>query len=159
MIHRLSDVKTKDIGKDTKVWQFTVILKNASLGKNCNICSSVFIENDVKIYNNVTVKNGAKIFDGVVIKSDVFVGPNVIFTNDKLPRSKTPRDNKSITIIEKGVSIGSGAIILPGITIGKYSMIGAGSVVTKDVKPYSLIIGNPGLNVGKVNEKGKVINR
>lgn len=142
-IHPLSDVKTQKIGLDTKIWQFVVILEEASIGKNCNICANSFIENKVIIKDNVTIKSGVYIWDGITIEDDVFIGPCVAFTNDKFPRSKQRKDILKTTI-KKGVSIGANATILPGICIGEYAMIGAGSVVTKDIPPYALVLGNPG---------------
>ena len=133
MIHSLADVQSKDIGKDTKIWQFCVVLPGAVIGKNCNICSHCFIENDVVIGNNVTVKNGVYLYDGIQIEDNVFIGPNVSFTNDKYPRSKQYPDNFAKIIIKKGASIGANATILPGITIGENAMIAAGAIVTKDV--------------------------
>jgi acetyltransferase-like isoleucine patch superfamily enzyme len=137
--HKLSDVQTKKIGFGTKIWQYTVILKGATIGKNCNICSNCFLENHIILGNNVTIKNGAKLFDNLIIENDVFVGPNVIFLNDKRPRSKIKRLKKKKTIIMKGASIGGGSIIFPGITIGEFAMVGAGSVITKNV-PNNLTV-------------------
>ena len=143
MIHPLSDIQTVNIGKDTNIWQFCVILENAIIGANCNICACVFIENDVVIGNNVTIKNGVQLWDGLRVKDDVFIGPNVTFTNDKYPKSKQRPDKFLITTINKGASIGANATILPGITIGEYAMVAAGAVVTKDVPPNAKVIGNP----------------
>ena len=156
MIHKLSDVKSKKIGENTSVWQYTVILEDAVVGDNCNICSNVFIENDVKIGHLVTVKNGAKLFDGLKIHDNVFVGPNVVFTNDKYPRSKKHLTNQKTTIVMKGSSIGAGSIILTGVKIGEFSMIGAGSIVTKDVEPYSIVAGNPAKKIGLIDKLGEV---
>lgn len=142
-IHDLADVKTKKIGKNTKVWQFCVVLEGATIGENVNICSHCFIENSVKIGNNVTIKNGIYIFDGITLEDNVFIGPNVTFTNDKKPRSKFYPPNFSKTLIKKGASIGGGSVILPGIIIGENAMIGAGSVVTKNVPPNTVVYGNP----------------
>lgn len=141
-IHPLSDVQTKKVGAATRVWQFVVILEGASIGENCNICAHSFIENEVIIHNNVTIKSGVYIWNGTTIEDDVFVGPCVAFTNDKWPRSK----QKGIllkTIIKKGASIGANSTILPGVSIGEYALIGAGSVVTKDIPPYAVAMGNP----------------
>lgn len=143
MIHKLSDVMTTQIGEGTHVWQFVVVLKNATIGKNCNICSHCFIENDVVVGDNVTIKNGVHLWDGVRIEDDVFIGPSVVFTNDQFPRSKVyPEKFLGITV-KKGASIGANATILPGVTIGEKAMVGAGSVVTKDVAPYTVVVGNP----------------
>lgn len=144
MIHSLSDVQSKNIGEETNLWQFVVVLPLAQIGNHCNICSHCFIENDVIIGNNVTIKNGVFIWDGITIEDDVFIGPNVTFTNDLLPRSKEYPEQFLKTRIKKGASIGGNATILPGVTIGEYAMIGAGSVVTKDIPDYAVVIGNPG---------------
>lgn len=132
-IHNLSDVKTKNIGKDTRIWQFCVILENAVIGENCNINANVLIENDVIIGNNVTVKCGVQLWDGLRVEDNVFIGPNVTFTNDIFPRSKQYPEKFLMTTIKKGASIGANSTILPGITIGENAMIAAGSIVTKDV--------------------------
>ena len=143
MIHKLADVQSKQIGKDTNIWQFCVILPNAIIGNNCNICANVFIENDVFVGNNVTVKCGVQLWDGVTVEDDVFIGPNVTFTNDLFPRSKQYPQKFEKTNIKKGASIGANSTILAGITIGENAMIGAGSVVTKDVPANTLWYGNP----------------
>lgn len=142
-IHTLADVQSDNIGANTKIWQFCVVLKNAVIGNNCNICSHCFIENDVKIGNNVTIKCGVQIWDGIKLEDDVFVGSNVTFCNDKAPRSKKHPGEFLKTIVKKGASIGGGATILPGIVIGENAMIGAGSVVTKNVPDNATIAGNP----------------
>lgn len=141
--HPLSEVQSSLIGENTKIWQYCVILKRAQIGKNCNICSHVFIENQVIIGDDVTVKSGVQIWDGILIEDEVFIGPNVTFTNDPFPRSKSFLKEYPRTVIKKGSSIGAGAIILPGITIGEKAMIGAGSVVTKNVSDGITVIGNP----------------
>ncbi len=138
-----SEVNTLMIGENTNIWQFCVISRDVEIGKNCNICSHCFIESNVKIGNNVTLKNGVFLWDGITVEDDVFVGPNVTFTNDKKPISKLQPASYLQTVIKKGASIGANATILPGITIGENSMIGAGSVVTKDVPPNTMGYGNP----------------
>ena len=138
MIHPLSDVQSVNIGKNTNIWQFCVVLKGAAIGSNCNICSHCFIENDVKIGNNVTVKNGVSLYDGIVIEDDVFIGPNAVFCNDKYPKSKNKNFKLEPILIKKGASIGANATILPGVTIGEGALVGAGSVVTKDVEKNSV---------------------
>ena len=140
-LHPLSDIQSKHIGGDTKIWQFCVVLPDAKIGRNCNICSHCFIENKISIGNNVTVKNGVYLFDGMVIEDDVFIGPNATFTNDKYPKSKNYPDDFPKTLIKKGASIGAGAIILPGITIGEHALIGAGAIVTKDVAAHDIVYG------------------
>jgi acetyltransferase-like isoleucine patch superfamily enzyme len=142
-IHKLSDVQSTNIGEGTKVWQFSVILPEAEIGKNVNINAQVMIENKVKIGNDVTIKPGVQVWDGVTIEDNVMVGPNVTFTNDLKPRSKNTNFKLLKTTIKKGASIGANATIIGGITIGQYAMIGAGAVVTKNIPPYTLWIGNP----------------
>lgn len=155
MIHSLSNVLSKNIGPNTEVWQFCVILPEAVLGDNCNICSHVFIENKVIIGNNVTIKNGVQIWDGITIEDNVFIGPNATFTNELIPRSKVySSDNLKCTLVKKGATIGANATILPGITIGEYAFIGAGSVVTKDIMPYALLYGNPATQRGYITAEG-----
>lgn len=140
-IHKTSDVQSLKIGVNTNIWQFCIVLPGAAIGNNCNICSHCFIENDVIIGDNVTIKNGVSIYDGVVLESSVFIGPNVTFTNDKMPRSKMLRQHSPKTIIKYGASIGGGAVILPGITIGENAIIGAGAIVTKNVDANVVLYG------------------
>ena len=142
-IHKFSDVKSNKIGEGTSIWQFVVIMENAVIGKNCNICANSLIENDVIIGDNVTVKSGVYIWDGVELEDNVFIGPCVAFTNDKRPRSKEYPESFLKTIVRKGASIGANATILPGIEIGEKAIVGAGSVVTKSVPPYAVVVGNP----------------
>ena len=133
MIHQLSDVQSKNIGENTNIWQYCVVLPDAKIGDNCNICSHCFIENEVVIGNNVTVKNGVYLYDGVTVEDDVFIGPNATFCNDRYPKSKNKNFKFEPIIIKKGASIGANATILPGVTIGEGALVGAGTVVTKDV--------------------------
>jgi UDP-2-acetamido-3-amino-2,3-dideoxy-glucuronate N-acetyltransferase len=146
-IHHLADVRAEDIGYRTKVWQFTVILQGAQIGEDCNICSHCFIESDVMIGSRVTIKNGVQIWDGLRIADDVFIGPNVTFCNDKHPKSKNKNFSLLKTYIDEGVVIGAGAVILPGITLGKQCIVGAGAVVTHDVPAHSTVVGNPARNI------------
>jgi UDP-2-acetamido-3-amino-2,3-dideoxy-glucuronate N-acetyltransferase len=147
MIHKFADVADCLIGKRTRIWQFVVVLSGAKIGDDCNICSHVLVEGGVVIGNRVTVKSGVQLWDGIRIGNDVFIGPNVTFTNDKYPRSKVYPDRFLQTIVEDGASIGAGAVILPGINISKGAMVAAGSVVTKDVLPASLVMGNPAKHI------------
>lgn len=156
-IHPLADVQTQNIGDDTMIWQFVVVLSKAVIGKKCNINCQVFIENDVFIGDNVTIKPGVQIWDGITIKDNVFVGPNVTFTNDLVPRSKRYPEEFKKTIIQKGASIGANCTILSGIEIGQYALIGAGSVITKSVAPYELWFGNPAVHKGFVTKEGIVL--
>lgn len=141
MIHPLANIQSKNIGKDTNIWQFCVVLQGAQIGAGCNICSHVFIENDVKIGDNVTIKNGVSLYDGLVIEDNVFIGPNATFCNDKYPKSKNKNWKCYGITIKKGASIGANATILPGVTIGENSLIAAGAVITKDVAANQIIKG------------------
>lgn len=143
MIHPLSDVQSANIGEDTCIWQFCVVLPGAIIGRACNVNAHCFIENSVTLGDRVTVKSGVYLWDGVHLADDVFVGPNVTFANDKYPRSKQHIGAYPRTEVLRGASIGAGAIILPGITIGELAIIGAGAVVTKDVPARAVMIGNP----------------
>jgi UDP-2-acetamido-3-amino-2,3-dideoxy-glucuronate N-acetyltransferase len=147
MVHRLADVAPCDIGAGTRIWQFVVILAGARIGSSCNICAHVLIEGDVVIGDRVTVKSGVQIWDGLRVGDDVFIGPNVTFTNDPFPRSGVRPDKLSVTHISPGASIGAGAVILPGVTVGAGAMVGAGAVVTRDVAPHSLVVGNPARHI------------
>jgi len=158
MIHPTAEVQTEKIGENTKIWQYCVILKNAIIGKNCNINFNVLVENDVIIGDNVTIKSGVQIWDGLRIENNVFIGPNVTFTNDIVPRSKQYPEIFLQTKIEEGVSIGANSTILGGITIGKYALIGAGSVLTKSVPPFSLWFGNPAQFKGYICKCGNKLN-
>ncbi|MFW1858329.1 WxcM-like domain-containing protein [Acinetobacter defluvii] len=149
-IHALADVHSTKIGQNTRVWQFSVILPDAQIGENCNICAHTLVENDVVIGNHVTVKSGVFLWDGITIEDYAFIGPNVSFTNDKHPRSKQYPEHFLRTVVEAGASIGANATILPGIKIGKNAMVGAGAVVTKDVPENSIVIGNPAIVKGFV---------
>jgi len=142
-IHPTADVQSEKIGRDTKIWQFVVVLPGAKIGAEVNICSHCFVENDVEIGDRVTVKSGVQLWDGVRLEDDVFVGPNVTFTNDTYPRSKKYPEIFPQTVVKKGASIGGGAVLLPGITIGEGAIVGAGAVVTKSVPPKVIVVGNP----------------
>ena len=143
MIHPSSDVQTDQIGNTTRIWQYCVVLAGAQIGSECNICSHCFIENDVIIGDRVTVKSGVQLWDGLRIEDDVFIGPNVTFTNDLFPRSKHYPESFPRAIVRSGASIGAGATILPGISIGRNAMVGAGAVVTKSVPDNAVVVGNP----------------
>ena len=153
-IHPLADVQTQKIGEGTTIWQFSVILSEARLGKNCNINALTLIENDVVIGDNVTIKSGVQIWDGLRIGSNVFIGPNATFTNDFSPRSKKKPIMFLQTTIADGASIGANATIIGGLVIGSYAMIGAGSVVTKNIGNQELWYGNPAIHKGYVCKCG-----
>lgn len=151
-VHPASIVETQQIGKGTRIWAFTHVMRNVSIGVNCNIGEHCFIESGVTIGSNVTIKNGNMIWEGVTLEDGVFVGPHVFFTNDLYPRSpRLPQARKRYsdrgwllpTLVRIGASLGAGTVILAGITIGEFSMVGAGALVTRDVPPYALVIGNP----------------
>lgn len=155
-IHPLADVQSRNIGDDTTIWQFCVILKNAIIGTNCNINCQVLIENDVVIGNNVTVKPGVQIWDGVKLEDDVFIGPNVTFTNDLIPRSKQFPESFAKTLVKKGASVGANSTIVAGNTIGEFALIGAGSVITKNVPSHTVWFGNPAKLRGTIDETGVI---
>lgn len=150
-IHPLSDVQSKAIGTGTRIWQFVVVLPNAKIGQDCNICSHCLIEGDVVIGDRVTVKSGVQLWDGLRVGDDVFIGPNASFANDRFPRSKKAPEKFLQTLIEAGASIGAGATMLPGVTIGRNAMVAAGAVVTRSVPPNAIVVGNPAKIVGYVD--------
>ena len=142
-IHPSAEVATEAIGDGTRIWQFVVVLAGARIGQDCNVCSHCFIENDVIVGNRVTIKSGVQLWDGLRIGDDVFIGPNATFTNDKHPRSRNTQFERLTTVIEKGASIGAGAVLLPGIRVGENAVVAAGAVVTRDVPAYTSVAGNP----------------
>lgn len=152
LIHPLADVMSDFVGERTRVWQYVVILEGAEIGFDCNICSHVFVESDVKIGNRVTIKNGCQIWDGVVIEDDVFVGPNVTFTNDKYPASRRRPKKFLGTVVREGASLGGGAVLLPGIEVGRFAIVGAGAVVTSSVPDYAIVAGNPARKIGTTKD-------
>ena len=141
-IHPTAEVRSLHIGVGTTIWQNCVVLENASVGSQVNLCAGVFVEGGAILGDRVTIKNGVQLWSGIVLEDDVFVGPNVTFSNDRFPRSKDFKLPLQTTV-KKGASIGAGAVILPGLTIGEYAMVGAGSVVTKDVPGNTTVVGNP----------------
>lgn len=151
MQHNSGDIQSKNIGEGTVFWQYVIVLPGASIGKNCNINSHCFIENDVVIGDNVTIKCGVYVWDGLILEDNVFIGPNVTFTNDLFPKSKNKSPKLERTIIKEGASIGAGSVILCGITIGKNVMVGAGSVVTKNIPDNEVWVGNPARFLRSVN--------
>jgi len=156
-IHPLSDVQTQRIGDLTTIWQFTVVLPRAVIGNNCNINCNCFIENDVIIGDHVTIKSGVQVWDGVRIEDGVFVGPNVTFTNDLIPRSKIRPAQFEQTILHNGCSIGANSTLIAGIEIGERALIGAGSVITLSVMPYSVWYGNPARHKGYITEDARIL--
>lgn len=142
-IHPNGLCESTSIGSRTRIWAFTHVLKGAVIGSDCNICEQVFIESGAVIGDRVTIKNGVQIWDSIQVEDDVFIGPNVTFSNDKYPRSRNSNFQMLPILLKKGCSIGANATILPGITIGKNAMVGAGAVVTRSVADGVTVMGNP----------------
>jgi len=143
--------ETTKVGEGTRVWAFAHVLPGAQIGQDCNICDHVFIENDVVLGDRVTVKCGVQLWDGLRVGDDVFIGPNATFANDKFPRSKHYPERFATTTISDGASVGAGAVVLPGVRIGRNAMVGAGAVVTKDVPANAIVVGNPAVITGYSN--------
>lgn len=146
-VHHLADCQSRSIGARSRIWQFSVVLGGAKIGDDCNINAHCLIENDVLIGHRVTIKCGVYLWDGITLEDDVFIGPNATFTNDKAPRSKQYPEKFLRTTVKAGASVGAGAVILPGITVGERAMVGAGAVVTKDVAAGAVVYGNPASSV------------
>ena len=145
-----------EIGKGTKIWHFSHVMSNCKIGEDCNIGQNVVISPEVVLGRNVKIQNNVSVYTGVVCEDDVFLGPSMVFTNVVNPRSHVSRKSEyKQTIIRKGASIGANATIVCGHEIGEYALIGAGSVVTKDVKPYALMVGNPARKIGWVSAYGE----
>ena len=161
-IHESSYVDDSvEIGNGTKIWHFSHIQSGSEIGENCSIGQNVNIGNNVKIGNHVKIQNNVSVYEGIELEDYVFCGPSMVFTNIKLPRSEFPQRGSgfySKTLVKKSASIGANATIVCGVTIGEYALIGSGAVITKDVPDYALVIGNPGIVMGKVDKKGKRIN-
>lgn len=144
-------VESNNIGSGTRIWAFAHILPGAVIGSACNICDCVFVENDVIVGNGVTIKCGVQLWDGITLEDNVFVGPNVTFTNDPYPRSGQHHKTYSRTLVRLGASIGANATVLPGLSIGANAIVGAGAVVTRDVPPNAIVVGNPARITGYGN--------
>jgi UDP-2-acetamido-3-amino-2,3-dideoxy-glucuronate N-acetyltransferase len=143
------------IGKGTKIWHFTHIMPNCVIGENCNIGQNVVVSPEVILGNNVKIQNNVSLYTGVICEDDVFLGPSMVFTNIINPRSAVIRKDQYMkTIVKKGASIGANATIVCGHNIGEYAFIGAGAVVTKEVPPYALVVGNPAKQIGWISEYG-----
>jgi UDP-2-acetamido-3-amino-2,3-dideoxy-glucuronate N-acetyltransferase len=151
-IHPTALVETEDVGEGTRIWAFVHVMQGVAIGSDCNIGDSTFIEQGTSIGNGVTIKNGNAIYEGVTLEDGVFVGPHVFFTNDRFPRSgRLPqaharyetRDWLQKTLVKRGASLGAASVILPGVTVGEFATVAAGAVVTRDVPPYALVMGNP----------------
>ncbi len=164
-LHPTALVESEQVGADTRIWAFAHVLAGARIGTRCNLGDHVFVECDAVIGDNVTVKNNVCVWDGVTLEDDVFVGPNVAFTNDRFPRSarmpgahqryRDPSQWRVETVVERGASIGANATILPGVRIGRYSLVGAGAVVAEDVEPFALVVGSPARRIGDVCRCGQ----
>ena len=152
-VHPKALVESARIGRGPRIWAFAHVLPGATIGRDCNICDGVFIENDVVVGDRVTVKCGVQLWDGIQLEDDVFVGPNATFTNDPFPRSRRRPDRLTRTTVHRGASIGANATILPGIAIGAGAMVGAGAVVTRDVSAGAIVAGNPATVRGTVAER------
>jgi UDP-2-acetamido-3-amino-2,3-dideoxy-glucuronate N-acetyltransferase len=152
-VHPNALCESSEVGARTRIWAFAHVLAGARIGADCNICDHVFIENDVIIGDRVTIKSGVQVWDGVRLEDDVFIGPNATFTNDRFPRSKHPPQQFTPTLVCEHASIGANATILPGITIGRDAMVGAGAVVTRSVPPAAIVAGNPARIIGYVDSK------
>lgn len=148
-IHPSADVQSESVGDGTKIWQYTVVLPGARIGRDCNLNAHCFVENDVVIGDRVTLKCGVYLWDGCRIGDDVFIGPNATFVNDRHPRSKQYPENFLPVVIGNGASIGANATILGGITVGERAMVAAGAVVTRDVPPETVVVGNPARAAGR----------
>lgn len=157
MIHPLADCKSNKIPESTNIWQYCVVFPNAQIGEDCNICSHCLIENEVVIGNHVTIKSGVQVWDGITLEDSVMIGANVCFTNDLYPRSKNKDWKLLPTIVHKGASVGAGSVILPGLEIGEHAMIGAGSVVTKNIPSNTLWYGNPAQMRGFITRDNVVL--
>ncbi len=163
-IHPLAIVESEEIGKGTRVWAFSHVMQGASIGQECNIGEHCFVEAGAKVGDRVTIKNGNMLWEGIVIEDGAFIGPSVSFTNDRYPRSPRLEQARAryrqhdwlvSTRVEQGASLGAGSVVVPGVTIGKFAMVGAGSVVTRDIPPHALVIGNPARIRAWVCECGK----
>jgi UDP-2-acetamido-3-amino-2,3-dideoxy-glucuronate N-acetyltransferase len=154
-VHPQGICESKIVGQGTTIWAFAHVLPGAVIGRNVNVCDHVFIENDVVVGDRVTIKSGVQLWDGIELQDDVFVGPNVTFTNDRFPRSKQYPEAFPRTIVEKGASIGGGSVILPGLRIGRNSMVGAGAVVTRDIPAFAIVVGNPARITGYTDLSGQ----
>jgi UDP-2-acetamido-3-amino-2,3-dideoxy-glucuronate N-acetyltransferase len=154
-VHPTAIVESPNIGAGSRIWAFAHVLPRARIGRDANICDHVFIENDVILGDRVTVKSGVQLWDGVHAEDDVFIGPNATFVNDPFPRSKQYPAAFTPTLLRRGCSIGAGAVVLAGVTVGPYAMVGAGAVVTSSVPPYAIVVGNPAAIRGYVDAEGR----
>jgi UDP-2-acetamido-3-amino-2,3-dideoxy-glucuronate N-acetyltransferase len=157
-IHSHALVESEQIGPGTRIWAFAHVMPGAVIGADCNICDHTYIDEDVVIGDRVTVKAGVYVIDGMRVGDDVFIGPLASFTNDPFPRSRQPFECTS-TVIGRGASIGASAVFLPGVSVGEGAMVGAGSVVTKDVPAFTVVVGNPARVIGTVSDSDRDVDR
>jgi acetyltransferase-like isoleucine patch superfamily enzyme len=146
--------ESAEIGAGTKIWVNVQVRENARIGKNCVLSKDVYVDHGVSIGDDCKLQNAVSIYNGVTLEDGVFVGPNACFTNDRVPRARNPEWEVTKTLVQRGASIGANATIVCGITIGEYAMIAAGSVVTRDVESFAVVMGNPARRVGRVDERG-----
>jgi UDP-2-acetamido-3-amino-2,3-dideoxy-glucuronate N-acetyltransferase len=151
-IHSHALVESEHIGPGTRIWAFAHVLKGAVIGADCNICDHCYIDEDVVIGDRVTIKGQLAIIDGMRVEDDVFIGPNVTFTNDRYPRSRHASWHCETMVIGRGASIGAGAVFVPGVSVGEGAMVGAGAVVTRDVPPFTVVVGNPARVIREVTD-------
>lgn len=156
-IHPTALVASKAIGDGTRIWAFVNVLAGARIGRDCNICDRCFVENDVVLGDRVTVKCGVSLYDGLSLEDDVFVGPDVTFANDPRPRSGKHLEAYPRTVVREGASLGAGAILVPGVTVGRFAMVGAGALVTRDVPDFALSYGSPAQVHGHACRCGKTL--
>jgi acetyltransferase-like isoleucine patch superfamily enzyme len=156
-IHPTALVASREIGEGTRIWAFVNVLAGARIGRDCNICDRCFIENDVVLGDRVTVKCGVSLYDGLVLEDGVFVGPDVTFSNDPRPRSGRHLETYPRTRVREGASLGAGTILLPGITVGRFAMVGAGALLTRDVPDFALVYGSPAQVHGHVSRCGATL--
>lgn len=164
-VHPTALVESDHVGRDTRIWAFAHVMPGARIGERCNVGDHAFVESEAVIGNNVTIKNNVCVWDGVTLEDDVFVGPNVAFTNDRYPRSArmdqardrytSPSQWRLATVVERGASIGANATVLPGVRVGRYSLVAAGAAVTRDVEPFALVVGAPARAIGYVCRCGR----
>ncbi len=151
-IHPAALCESDEVGAGTRVWAFAHVLPGARIGRDCNVCDHVFVEGGVVVGDRVTIKNGVMLFTGVTVEDDVFLGPGVVFTNDRMPRRERPKqpDELQPTVVRQGASLGAGVVVVCGTEIGEYALIGAGTVVVRDVPAHALMVGNPARQLGWV---------
>jgi UDP-2-acetamido-3-amino-2,3-dideoxy-glucuronate N-acetyltransferase len=152
-VHERALCESDQVGAGTRIWAFAHVMAGAIIGEDCNVGECVYVEGGARVGDRVTLKNGVQVWDGVRLGDDVFVGPNATFTNDRFPRSKQRLDAFAETTVEDGASLGANCTLLPGITVGRGAMVGAGAVVVEDVAPHTTVVGNPARPVGSTSDR------